>query len=753
MGVSRLHRGWHLLRYLGPSWLAYRMWHAVRLNSGLMRRQLPVATWEQQPLHAFLNIPSLADPQSYAAQWRERSTRFFFNPRDVVQFHDVLAQWDDAGSGPVAQADELTRGIVQFFSHEQVEVGAPPRWHVDPFSQFEFPADRHWSQIGDFGAGDIKLVWEPNRFGFVFALVRAYLRTRDERYAELFWHWIEDWRHHNAPQAGCNWKCGQEISLRVMAWCFGMYGLASSPASTSERIAILAQMIAVSGRRIEANIDYALSQQNNHGLSESMGLWTIGALFPEFKASTRWAATGRRLLEEQACSLIYDDGTFSQHSMNYHRVMLQDYIWSIRLGDVLGQPFSDQLRHRIGKAGEFLYQLQDIETGRVPMYGQDDGALILPLNNCGYRDYRPVVQATHFVTTGQRRLPAGPWDEDLLWLFNGEPLRPTSIEQDGRAEQPERISDRTDFEAPNGGYVTLRSKSGFAMTRAASFQHRPAQADMLHVDLWWRGENIAIDAGTYSYNSSQPWNNGLAHTVCHNTVSVDDLDQMDRAGRFLWLPWLTGRSFQHSAATRGDIAFWNGEHDGYRRLSDPVVHRRGFIRLGSEHWCVIDALHGDALHSYRLHWLLCDAPYEWNTVEKIFELNTAEGLYRVAMQCSAMEAIVAVIRAADNSVLGWRSTHYHSREPALSVSLTAQASRIVFATVFGPDAQQASIEGDVIHLRGRDWNGRAMLNLSTPFGVPLITSVEVGGSLLNPLTTNDIRTKGSLQESLQCTFC
>ena len=40
--------------------------------------------------------------------------------------------------------------------------------------------------------------------------------------------------------------------------------------------------------------------------------------------------------------------------------------------------------------------------------------------------------------------------------------------------------------------------------------------------------NVALDAGTYSYNAPQPWANPLAQTAYHNTVTVDDLDQMER---------------------------------------------------------------------------------------------------------------------------------------------------------------------------------------------------------------------------------
>ena len=37
--------------------------------------------------------------------------------------------------------------------------------------------------------------------------------------------------------------------------------------------------------RIEKNIDYAYSQKNNHGMSEAIGLLTIGLLFPELQQS------------------------------------------------------------------------------------------------------------------------------------------------------------------------------------------------------------------------------------------------------------------------------------------------------------------------------------------------------------------------------------------------------------------------------------------------------------------------------------
>lgn len=783
MDVSRLHRVWYLAKYFGPLWLLSRISHAVRMKSGLIRLQRPMIRWDQQPLSRFLDSSTSADIEEYAKYRATSSPRFFFESTARTEFAKYFESWENAGTSPLAAADDLRNGFVQFFSHERVDVGFPPQWHRDPFSGHAFATDRHWSQIDDFGAGDIKLVWETNRFGFTFPLVRAYWRTGDEQYAELFWQLVEDWHASNAPEAGANWKCGQEISLRVMAWCFGLYGFLHCPATTPARIAMLAQMVAVSGHRVESNIGYALSQKNNHGLSEAMGLWTIGSLFPEFMDSPRWAALGRRLLENQANELIYDDGAFSQHSMNYHRVMLHDYLWSMRLADVQGQPFSNQLHDRVGRAGEFLYQLQDETTGRVPCYGQNDGALILPLTDCDYLDFRPVDQSAHFLVNGRRRLEPGPWDEEMLWMFGpssqahsgntarradksafgDEPIWKDDPTWEGEApaepgianthrvdrlEIASRIDGRSgsaaptpqamvapvcrgDFDASDGGYSTLRNSTGFAMIRAGRFRHRPSQADMLHIDLWWRGLNVALDPGTYSYNAAPPWDNRLAHTSYHNTVTVDDKDQMDRASRFLWLPWLNGKPFGRKVPTSGDIGCWNGEHDGYRRLSDPIIHRRGIVRIGPSHWLVVDSLQGRQPHSFRLHWLLVDAPYETNPKHKSLELQSSVGRYRIAA-ASSIESSFNVARARPDSPAGWCSPYYHSRQPAISVSLEATASRILFATVLGPNAQPPFLAGDAVHVVGPDWNVTATLNLTNRGGKPLVVAADADGSLLNP---------------------
>ena len=638
--VQQLHQLW---QHLGPEWLAYRLSYATRMRTGALRRKMPATDWNDQPLRGFLTDQSLAEAQCYLAYRRAQAPGFFFSPYRRFEYQPCFARWDIGPDTPVKLSDGFEQGTLRYFEHTSVQAGFPPDWHANPFTGERAPADLHWSEIGDFDNGDIKIIWEPSRFGFVYPLVRAYWRTADERYAEMFWRLVEDWREHNLPQLGVNWKCGQEISFRVMAWCFGLYGFLDAEATRAERVALLAQMIAISGARVEANLDYALSQHNNHGTSEGVGLWTIGVLFPELQLAEQWKATGRRVLETLGRELIYDDGAFSQHSVNYHRLMLQDYLWALQLGEVLNQPFTPELKERVGNAGEFLYQIQDEPSGRVPYYGQNDGALVLPLSNCDYQDFRPVIQAAQYFGTRTRCYSSGPWDEDLLWLFGPDALS-ASVERNERA----------DFDAEQGGCYTLRSQDGFVFTHCAAFRHRPAQADLLHVDLWWRGQNIALDAGTFSYNAPEPWDDALSSTAYHNTVTVDGRDQMERVRRFLWLPWATGRARNRKRSEAGHLIYWEGGHDGYARLNVPVLHRRGILRVG-EHWLVLDRVTSAAEHDYRLHWLLVDAPHAWDEGARRLMLETPFGIYHVQVASSSKESECSLLRADESSPRGWRA--------------------------------------------------------------------------------------------------
>jgi asparagine synthase (glutamine-hydrolysing) len=491
-----------------------------------------------------------------------------------------------------------------------------------------------------------------------------------------------------------------------MAWVFAFYGFADSPHSTPEWIVTLAAMIAIHAQRIERNIAYARSQKNNHAISEGVGLWTVGVLFPEFKEAKKWRELGRRVIKEEAHRQIYDDGSYIQHSMNYHRLMLQDYLWAVRLGQINGYAFSAELLERFRLATEFLYQMMDQKTGRVPNYGANDGALILPLNSCDYLDYRPVVQAVSYLLDGERRFETGPWDEDLIWLFGVEALNASS-----------KNIEQRNINAHTGGYYTLRGSQSWGMIRCHSYRDRPCHADMLHFDLWYKGVNLLRDAGTFQYYCEPPWEHYFKSTAAHNTVEVDGKDQMEKGSRFLWYNW-TKSKLRHSEEIppnppftkggRGGFGdYWEGEHYGYRHGKSPksplppfrkggcplkkggkvsVIHRRAVIRLGGR-WIIIDDILGDGEHDATLRWRLADIGWE-NVAPGTFSAKTKFSHSDFAAQLSIkifpqVEMSIELLHGQESpEPEGWESLYYGERQPVpvIKCSVVSSALPLRFVT-------------------------------------------------------------------------
>ncbi|HLO31331.1 MAG TPA: alginate lyase family protein [Anaerolineales bacterium] len=710
-----------LYQALGAHWLIFRVSYALRLRTGLIRRQIPAYHWKDRPLETWLKskIPSKAE--AYAQWHRQNSAKFFFepfrpewSPQGVVdgQFPSGIP-WNP--NHAVNEAERILKGELKYFDHEFIKTGFPPDWHQDPVSGIRLDAGKHWSEFSDEGEADIKFIWEASRFSLVYPLVRAYASTRDERFAEAFWKLIQAWAEANPPNTGPNWMDGQEAAIRLMAWTFGFHAFLDSPHTTPERIAQFAVMVAVHAERIYKNIDYAISTHSNHTISEAFGLWLVGILFPELKDAEKYLALGRELLEQEAAAQIFPDGSYAMYALNYHRFILHIYFCAIRLGELNGAPFSEALKDRVARSVDYLYELIDPETGQMPVYGSNDGALILPLNNCDFTDYRPPLQLGSYLTKGTRFFESGAWDEPLFWLFGPQALQ---AKVDAPLQTGQSYAD--------GGVSILRGSQSKAVIRCTEFRARPSHADQLHVDLWWHGTDLACDAGTYLYSGKGMWRNGLAHTWAHNTVIVDHRDQMKMVSRFTWTDWARGKVSQHAEK------IWRGEHDGYKCLVDPVSHRRTVLSLMGERWLVVDHLNARQSHHYALHWLLCEAEYG---VQKLTSPNFGVWLAipdgqlpvsstsgsklpdsnvigsklpdsKVFIQMGLAEGMgnFSVIRADESSTRGWRSRYYGQKEPAISVMLEATQPQVCFWSYFGLESDSIELAQNSLTIRSGEWN-------------------------------------------------
>lgn len=535
---------------------------------------------------------------------------------------------------------------VLFGAHRVALRAGPPAWTADPLADptaADQPLDQPpgelppWWRIGDFAGGDIKRVWEFSRFDWAMTFAQR-ARNGDAASLRRLNAWIADWVRGNPPYRGPNWKCAQEASIRLLHLSVAALVLGREHDLTSPLRGLIDALV----KRIVPTLSYARAQDNNHATSEAAalfiaGTWLAMAGKPEGEPLAR---RGRELLERHVARLFARDGSFSQYSLNYHRLALDTLslaeLWRQRAGQ---RPFGPEFRHRGAAAAEWLRTMVDPASGDAPNLGANDGANLLPLTDAPYRDYRPSVQLACRLFCDGRAFPRGPWDDGLAWLG----LDPEAALPSLPALPATAVFD-------DGGYAVLRHGRAMALLRYPRFRFRPSQADALHVDLWANGSNVLRDGGSYSYNAEPRWLEYFGGVQSHNTVEFDGEPQMPRLSRFLLGDWLT--TLRHERVATEDA---QGFRASYR-------HRQGWLHdrevsLGTQ-LRVIDRVSGFA-RTATLRWRLKPGPWR---------LDGA----RVTDGRQSLTVTADVPFAAISLTTGHESRHYQdiSVLPVLEVTVT-----------------------------------------------------------------------------------
>jgi Heparinase II/III-like protein/Heparinase II/III N-terminus len=485
-----------LLRTYGCRGLVRRAVHELRKRAGSFVRQPPNRDYGSSSSDSFVYRP--------AGEWLELPA----------------AELDQI----VARGRRVIDGWYEAYGHEWRRYPSAERqWRTHPTSGFEFPLVDWWRLPLLPSQADIKDVWEPGRFGWVYDLIRAYMATRERAYADAFHQRLPQWLAANPPFRGPHWACGQETAIRALAILHAQDSL-PAPAGSAGANELILKVLGWSGERIADAIGYGLSQRNNHGISEAAGLVHLGLrLRGAHPKANDWLRAGRALLEEQILDQFAADGWYAQHSFTYMRVALEQALCAQRALAASGASLSEGALSRLDAAVGLLLQVVDASSGVVPNLGANDGARILPLTPTDYRDFRPLLTLAAVIR--QLPLPADvPVNRHVVrWLGASPP-----------APGPARV-DRVARGA--SGWAVVRFHGWSVFLRAGRYRHRPSHLDSLHLDVRCDGREIVTDAGTYAYNAPPPWNNGLTSGRVHNAPILDDQEPARRGPRFLWLSW------------------------------------------------------------------------------------------------------------------------------------------------------------------------------------------------------------------------
>ncbi len=621
-----------------------------------------------------IGLPSLTAYAAYAIQKRlglfnsgsltrnkEFSRRFITNQL-VQPIHLTFTGTSADGITPLGSTDDISKGLYKPFCGEDAKL--------------EFTLQQPlkvWTAYSDLVDGvDIKKYWEPARFCWSLSLARTYECTKNEEALRAFWGYFHQFISVNPPYFGPNWVSAQEVALRAINWLIILPSLRSAAGTLTEDMDELIASLWQHFLRLIPTISYAKSQNNNHLLSEALGLTLLGSFFaPQSALADKWKERAQSLFERTLLHQVAEDGTYSQHSANYHRMFLHLALIYHAALQQTHQQLSPMVKEKLAKATLWLQGIMDPVTGQAANLGHNDGTLLLPFGCDEYSDYRPTLQAASLAFLGCPALPAGPWD--ALSIILG--LQPSP-----QAEQQ--------LTSVLPGANRIGNKALWASLRAVHFHSRPAHADQLHAEIWYSGHNIAVDAGTYAYNDPPPWQNPLMATRIHNTITVDSLDQMQRAGKFLWLDWAQA-SFLPSPTQKSICA----SHNGYR--SQGVHHQRTLTLQDESTFVVEDLIQNkkpSVSHLVSLHWHLPD--WDWaqadgglvirNQNQKVLLsiacLSHGDGKPLSPADLSLIRAGKPLLGSTSDEVMGWVSATYGVKVPALAYTISWSSHETLLIT-------------------------------------------------------------------------
>jgi len=489
-----------------------------------------------------LSIELISIPQRSAYLFNEKAASHLTIPDQLLQ-----------------QAEELCIHRFAFLNMPSVEVGFPVDWTSASTD------DRLWNYHLHYGE-------------WALVLVYAYLVANNDHFLQTLIELLGDWLDHNPVGSTPGWE-PYPLSRRLVAWA--RLGRVFEDSSSSQAFwqNRLIPSLRQQARVLAANLERDMA--DNHLIENYRALAWVGMYFPQWSEAARLRSLGLGGLVSEMRRQVLADGAHDERSISYHTVVLQDFLETWCLATRAGIAIPVEFSETMVRMFKFLASTQ-APNGSWPMV--NDSVPDYPINPQSLLAAGAVMLGQpHWLTHVASADPAY-----LAWLTE----RPLAFDQTLAS------TGNTVAAFPEAGYAVLRGDSGdylffdagpMAPGRIPGHGH----ADTLSIVLYGQGRPLIVDPGVYTYQAG-PWRDHFRSTAAHNSIAVDGQDQCVFWGAFrvAYLP--------HAHLSDWSDSHVAGEHTGYQRFSEPVLHRRQVTHKGPGVWEIQDRLEGHGEHLFSL---------------------------------------------------------------------------------------------------------------------------------------------------------
>jgi len=534
--------------------------------------------------------------------------RFFFDLNTKEEFANALNKKFHGNKDSIlTQAHKILEHRLDLLGSGEVNLGETINWHRDFKSGYEWPKV-HFSKIKTVdlnNQADVKVPWELSRLQFITTLGRAYWLTGDSKYKEQFVFELTDWIKSNPVDHGVNWTCSMEVAIRAINIIWGMNFFSGRGELSGKVLKEVICSLYYHGIHIERNLEFIDSGSNtNHLLSNYLGLFYVGLLFPEFDRSEKWLSVSKRGLEKEIELQVIEDGADYECSLSYHRLVLEIFLSAFILGKRNNVEFSETFINRLTRMIEFSSALTG-PSGKVPSIGDNDDGFLVKLANSDPHDHRALLDvAAQYLEIKVAENVGLP--EERLWYIGPHSLTRWS-----------KMTIRKPQLFKNSGYAVIQNSGMHLVFNAAAITEKGfgghKHNDLLSICLEIDSIPLLIDTGTSCYTSDYRLRNKSRSTATHNTIRVNEQEQSRFLEKALFFMFRDARARIDLWTVTDDVVVVSGWHDGYSRLGSSIMHRRTLeVSLKNNSIDIWDEVTGTG---EEVHTIECNFLTPWSSVK------------------------------------------------------------------------------------------------------------------------------------------
>ncbi|MBM4399727.1 MAG: alginate lyase family protein [Candidatus Cloacimonetes bacterium] len=501
-------------------------------------------------------------------------------------------------------ADKIVAGEYTVFG-KSFDFSTKIPWNMDCLTGFAWNSGvlfKKYVQVDVNNNADVKYPRELSRFHHALILGQAFYLTKNIKYYRKYKDDILDWIKENPFMKSINWGCTQDVAIRAVNWLWGIAFFNKEIDKDKQFRKEINRCLYKHGFYIYLYPEKGFYNNHNHYISDLVGQIYLGLYFRNNRYAKDWLEWGIEELYKEIRYQILPSGVSYEKSINYNRFVAEMLFSAIILLHRNGYDIPQDILHRLESMQDFILHYIKPD-GNTPVIGDQDDARLHPFSINSNLDHRYLlcIGAVMF-NRGDLKYYAGKFYADCAFLL-GEKAVTTfdSIDADDTHLSSKPFSDAGFYiirDNDNYMFINNSGKSKYSELGGSTHTH----SDLLSFELVMCNKSFIIDPGTFVYSGDPDLRMHFRSTKMHNTMTVDRQNQNRLQREQLW-------DFPEDA--KPNTIMWKddsncvtfiGEHSGYSKLKDPVIHQRKVQYDKTErYFSIADYAIGKGKHHYQLY--------------------------------------------------------------------------------------------------------------------------------------------------------